>query len=242
MRFLISSTANILYEEVNNVARLLIVEDDPDTNESICEYLKGAGHQVHAAFDGKQALDLFETVPIDAIILDILLPKLSGMDALREIRKSSDVPILMLTAIKDERTQILSFDGLADDYITKPCSIVLLGKRITALLRRAGKGKNVHCWEWQDLVVDFNACSVCRGNEPVEVAQKELQLLKLLLDNQGLVLTRNQILDELWGLESPESDRTIDLYISRLRAKLGIGCIKTIKGMGYKLEGSEWTE
>ncbi|WP_432401568.1 response regulator transcription factor [Wukongibacter sp. M2B1] len=221
------------------MARLLIVEDDPYTNDSICEYLKGAGHQVYAAFDGKQALDLFESFPIDAIVLDIMLPKLSGMEVLREIRHNSDVPVLMLTAIKDERTQIASFDGQADDYITKPCSIVLLGKRITALLRRAGKDKDVHSWEWQDLAVDFAAYTAYKGNEPVDVTQKELQLLKLLIDNQRLVLTRNQILDELWGLESPESDRTIDLYISRLRTKLGIGCIKTIKGIGYKLEESE---
>lgn len=221
------------------MARLLIVEDDTDTNDSICEYLKSAGHQVNSAFDGKQALDLFESIPIDAVVLDIMLPKLSGMEVLREIRQISDVPVLMLTAIKDEQTQIASFDGLADDYITKPCSIVLLGKRITALLRRVGKGKDVHSWEWQNLVVDFASYTAYKGNEPVEVAQKELQLLKLLVDNQGLVLTRNQILDELWGLESPESDRTIDLYISRLRTKLGIGCIKTIKGIGYKIEGSE---
>lgn len=137
------------------MARLLIVEDDTDTNDSICEYLKSAGHQVNSAFDGKQALDLFESIPIDAVVLDIMLPKLSGMEVLREIRQISDVPVLMLTAIKDEQTQIASFDGLADDYITKPCSIVLLGKRITALLRRVGKGKDVHSWEWQNLVVDF---------------------------------------------------------------------------------------
>ncbi|MDU7336638.1 MAG: response regulator transcription factor [Clostridium sp.] len=221
------------------MARLLIVEDDPDTNDSICEYLKGAGHQVHAAFDGQQALGLFESFLIDAIVLDIMLPKLSGMEVLREIRRNNNVPVLMLTAIRDEQTQIASFDRLADDYITKPCSIVLLGKRITALLRRAGKGKDVRSWGWQDLVVDFSAYTVYKENKPVDVAQKELQLLKLLIDNQGLVLTRNQILDELWGLESPESDRTIDLYISRLRNKLGIDCIKTIKGIGYKLEGSE---
>mgnify|MGYP000988648666 CR=1 FL=1 len=94
------------------MARLLIVEDDPDTNDSICEYLKDAGHKVHAAFDGKQALVLFENLPIDAIVLDIMLPQLSGLEVLREIRQNSDVPVLMLTAIKDEGTQITSFDRL----------------------------------------------------------------------------------------------------------------------------------
>ncbi|GAB2027091.1 response regulator transcription factor [Lactovum odontotermitis] len=220
------------------MARLLIVEDDPNTNEGISEYLKGAGHQVHAAFDGQQALDLFERFPIDAIVLDIMLPVIDGLEVLREIRQSSEVPILMLTALTDEPTQIASFDKLADDYITKPCSIVLLGKRITALLRRAGKGRDVSIWEWQDLMVNFSAYTAHKRDKSVEVAQKELQLLKLLVDNQGLVLTRNQILDELWGLESPESDRTIDLYVSRLRNKLGLDCIKTIKGIGYKLEAT----
>jgi two-component system, OmpR family, response regulator VanR len=221
------------------VAKLLIVEDDQDTNDSICEYLKGAGHKVYAAYDGEQALNMFESIPLDAIVLDIMLPKINGMSVLKKIRESSDVPVLMLTAVRDEGTQIASFHGRDDDYITNPCSIVLLGKRITALLRRIGKSKDVHIWTWKDLTIDFTAYTACNINGHIDVVQKELQLLKLLIDNQGLVLTRCQILDEIWGLESPESDRTIDLYISRLRTKLGLDCIKTIKGIGYRFEVTE---
>ncbi|MCE3200474.1 response regulator transcription factor [Paenibacillus sonchi] len=221
------------------MAKLLIVEDDLNTNDSICEYLKGAGHHVYAAYDGQQALETLIRVSIDAIVLDIMLPKINGLAVLKEVREHSDIPILMLTAIKDESTQIVSFDGLADDYITKPCSIILLGKRITALLRRVGKGKDTRIWEWKDMVVDFTSYTVCNTNGNIDVTQKELQLLKLLIDNQGLVLTRIQIMDEIWGLDSPESDRTIDLYISRLRIKLGLECIRTIKGIGYKFEAVE---
>lgn len=145
----------------------------------------------------------------------------------------------MLTAVKDEMTQIISFDRLADDYITKPCSILLLGKRINALLRRVGKANNVNVWTCKDLVVDFTSYMACNANGQIDIVQKELQVLKVLIDNQGLVLTREQIIDDIWGLESPESDRTIDLYISRLRIKLGLDCIKTVKGIGYRFEAVE---
>ncbi|WP_042348575.1 response regulator transcription factor [Bacillus massiliigorillae] len=221
------------------MARLLIVEDDLDTNDSICEYLKGAGHDVYAAFDGEQALKMFADIPIDVVVLDIMLPKINGLTVLKQIREGSEVPVLMLTAIKDESTQIASFDGLADDYITKPCSIVLLGKRITALLRRVGKGKDVHVWAHADLIVDFGAYTAFNSGGRVDITQKELHLLKLLIDNQGLVLSRNQILEEIWGVDAPDSDRTIDLYISRLRQKLRLECIRTIKGIGYKFEVSQ---
>lgn len=217
------------------MARILVVEDDPDTNDSLCEYLRGAGHELHAALDGEAAVAIFQRTPFDAIVLDIMLPKLSGLEILRLVRRTSDVPILMLTAVADEHTQLASFDQLADDYVTKPCSIALIGRRITALLRRSGKGLDVNQWTWRDLSIDFDNYATLRGGMPVEMTQKELQLLKFLLDNEGLVLTRAQILEDLWGLDSPESERTIDLYISRLRTKLGIDCIKTIRSIGYKI-------
>lgn len=117
------------------MAALLIVEDDTKTNEAICEYLKSTGHTIVPAYDGATALQIFETTDIDLVVLDIMLPKISGLGILHEIRQKSSVPILMLTAIEDEYTQVASFDEQADDYITKPFSMILLGRCITALLR-----------------------------------------------------------------------------------------------------------
>lgn len=116
--------------------KLLVVEDDRDTSDGICEYFKEAGYEVNPAYDGQNALELASKDSYDLILLDVMLPKLTGLAVLHELRKTSNVPVIMLTAISDEYTQIASFDGMADDYVTKPFSIVLLGKRVEALLRR----------------------------------------------------------------------------------------------------------
>lgn len=121
------------------MAKILIVEDDKRTNMAICEYLKPTGHNIVSAYDGEEALQLFHSTTIDLIVLDIMLPRLTGIAVLHEIRKSSLIPVLMLTAIEDEYTQSQSFDELADDYVTKPFSMVLLGKRITALCAAVDK-------------------------------------------------------------------------------------------------------
>ena len=138
------------------MATLLIVEDDKKTNEAVCEYLKPAGHEVIPAYDGAQALQIFGQGGIDLIVLDIMLPKVTGLAVLHEIRKTSSAPILMLTAIEDEYTQAMSFDEQADDYITKPFSMVLLGKRITALLRRSGQTKTPDVMTFEDVTVNFS--------------------------------------------------------------------------------------
>ena len=121
------------------MATLLIVEDDHKTNDAICEYLKPTGHSLIPAYDGSEALQLFRQNHIDLVVLDIMLPHISGLSVLHEIRRTSTTPVLMLTAIEDEYTQVRSFDEQADDYMTKPFSMVLLGRRITALLRRSGQ-------------------------------------------------------------------------------------------------------
>jgi DNA-binding response OmpR family regulator len=221
------------------LAKLLIIEDDRDTSDGICEYLAGAGHDLYPAYDGEQAIALFESQPVDLVVLDIMLPKIDGLTVLKRVRENSNVPVLMVTAIEDENTQIESFDGLADDYIIKPFSIVLLGKRVAALLRRAGKGEDVRVWRHGNITVDFSSYTADNAGAPIDFAPKEYQILKLLIDNKGLVLTRGQILDEIWGLDSPDSDRTIDTYIRRIRQKLSLNCIETIKGVGYKFEAKK---
>lgn len=218
------------------MADLLIIEDDIDTNEAICEYMKAAGHNTLTAFDGEQGLKTGLENPVDLIILDIMLPGLTGVEVLRNLRKQSDVPILMLTAIDDEPTQAVSFDEKADDYITKPFSMLLLGKRVTALLRRCGKSPELKQLQLGDVTVDFRGYTASDKDGRIELTPKELDLLKLLAEHKGLVLTRAQILDELWGYDYPIIDRTIDTYIKNLRKKLNTDRIITVKGVGYKYE------
>lgn len=146
------------------------------------------------------------------------------------------LPILMLTALDDEPTQAASFDEQADDYITKPFSMLLLGKRVTALLRRCGKSPELKQIQMGDITVDFGGYTASGPGGPIDLTPKEIDLLKLLIEHKGLVLTRSQILDELWGYDYPIIDRTIDTYIKNLRKKLSLDRIVTVKGVGYKYE------
>ena len=218
------------------MATLLIVEDDIKTNEAICEYLKSAGHKIIPAYDGADALQIFGSDNVDLVVLDIMLPKVSGLSVLHEIRQKSSIPILMLTAIEDEYTQVTSFDEQADDYITKPFSMILLGRRITALLRRSGKGIMPDIMTFGNVTVDFSGYTAKDNDGKIDVTPKEIDLLKLLVEHKGLVLTRSQILDDLWGDSYPIIDRTVDTYIKNLRKKLRLDCIVTVKGIGYKYE------
>ena len=221
------------------MATLLIVEDDRKTNEAICEYLKSAGHMLISAYDGAAALQSFDEYNIDLIVLDIMLPKISGLSVLHEIRQKSSIPILMLTAIEDEYTQVTSFDEQADDYVTKPFSMVLLGRRITALLRRNDKADVFNTINFGDVTVDFSSYTAKDTNGKIDLTPKEIDLLRLLVEHKGLVLTRSQILDDLWGNDAPIIDRTVDVYIRNLRKKLRLDCIVTVKGIGYKYEVDE---
>lgn len=215
---------------------ILIVEDDIDTNEAVSEYLQEAGHTTISALDGDEAITLFASQKIDLVVLDIMLPTVTGLVVLNAIRKTSQVPVLMLTAMEDEYTQVTSFDSQADDYMTKPFSMVILGKRVAALLRRSGPKEQIDVWTCGDLTVNFSGYSACDSSGELDVTAKELDLLKLLVEHEGLVLSRSQILDAVWGDSSYVLDRLVDTYIKNLRKKLHLDCIKTVKGIGYKLE------
>ena len=169
------------------MAKIMIVEDDMTTNNLVGDYLIDAGHTIFPAYDGLEALRCFQQESIELIVLDIMLPNMDGIQVLKEIRKASNVPVLMLTALSDEKTQINSFDALADDYITKPFSMVLLGKRVLALLRRGGKIEEKDIWRCGNISVDFNGYLAERNGEPIELAPKEIQLLKLLIENTGQI-------------------------------------------------------
>lgn len=217
-------------------AKILVVEDESDIREGISEYLSEVGYEVMVAEDGQEGIDLFKENNFDLVVLDIMLPKLNGFGVLSQIREISNVPVMMLTAMSDDYTQIMSFNEKADDYITKPFSVIILHKRIEALLRRSKEVENTNKWVYKDIEVDFLGFSAKKQGEPVDLKPKEIKLLELLLKYKNQVLTRGQILDSLWDIDEAPTDRVIDVYIKNLRKKLLLDCIVTIKGIGYKFE------
>ena len=215
---------------------ILIVEDEKEIREGVSEYLSEVGYNVISAEDGMQAIELFKNSKIELLILDVMLPKANGFVVLNKIRQESNVPVIMLTAMSDDYTQIMSFDEKADDYITKPFSIIVLHKRIEALLRRGVKVSENKKWFYGDIEIDFEGYSARKNGENIDLKPKEIKLIELLLKYEGKVLTRAQILDNLWNIEESPNDRVIDVYIKNIRKKLLLDCIVTVKGIGYKFE------
>lgn len=218
--------------------KILLVEDEKLAREGVRDFLISRGYLVTEAVDGEEAVKKFcesgQSV-FDLVILDVMLPKMNGILVLKEIRKRSRVPVLMLTALSDEGTQLASFDNLADDYLCKPFSLLILEKRIEALLRRALENpqkEGVSKWMREGVLVDFLEYKGYLKGVDVDLKPKEVELLKLLIENPKVTLRREQILEELWKDELPY-DRVIDVYIKNLRKKLQIDCIKTVKGVGY---------
>ena len=216
--------------------KILIVEDERDLREGISEYLSEVGYDVMVAEDGQEGIDLFKSNEFDLVLLDIMLPKINGFGVLSQIREISDVPVMMLTAMTDDYSQIMSFNEKADDYITKPFSVVVLHKRIEALQRRIQGIQQNNKWIYKDVEVDFLGFCAKKDNNPVDLKPKEIKLLELLIKHKNQVLTRNQMLDSLWEIDEAPADRVIDVYIKNLRKKLDLDCITTVKGIGYKFE------
>lgn len=221
-----------------NNKKILLVEDEKLAREGVRDFLISRGYLVTEAVDGEEAVKKFcesgQSV-FDLVILDVMLPKMNGILVLKEIRKRSKIPVLMLTALSDEGTQLASFDNLADDYICKPFSLLILEKRIEALLRRALENpqkEGVSKWVREGVLVDFLEYKGYLNGVDVDLKPKEVELLKFLIENPKVTLRREQILEELWKDELPY-DRVIDVYIKNLRKKLQIDCIKTVKGVGY---------
>lgn len=220
-----------------NIKKILLVEDEKIAREGVRDFLISRGYLVVEAKDGEEAVKKFcesgQSV-FDLVILDVMLPKMNGILVLKEIRKRREVPVLMLTALSDEGTQLASFDNLADDYLCKPFSLLILEKRIEALMRRLKdtQKEEVSKWAREGVLVDFLEYKGYLNGVDVDLKPKEVELLKLLIENPKVTLRREQILEELWKDELPY-DRVIDVYIKNLRKKLQIDCIKTVKGVGY---------
>lgn len=214
--------------------KILIVEDNKVIREGICGYLKEFGYETIEADTGIKAIEKFDST-IDLTILDIQLPLLNGLEVLKEIRKKSKIPILILTAFGNEEYKIEAFSSLADGYIEKPLSLPVLKVRIESLLKR--HSKNIEKFKYKNTEVNFSSYKATVDNKEIIVNAKEIEILKYLLNNEGRALTRENIISNVWrNTEEIPFDRVIDVYIKELRKKLKLDCIITIRNVGYKLE------
>ena len=215
--------------------KILIVEDEDMIREGISDYLTDCGYETIQAADGLEALEQFSNHQIALVLLDIQMPKLNGLEVLSEIRKSSQVPVLMLTAFQDEEYKMSAFAALADGYLEKPFSLSLLKVRVDAIFKRYYDTGRI--FTYRNTEVDFDSYSAKVAGQEVAVNAKELEILDYLAKNEGRALTRSQIIDAVWKMtDEVPFDRVIDVYIKELRKKLDLDCILTVRNVGYKLE------
>lgn len=218
--------------------KILVVEDDFDIQELLQNFLQAANYKVTIASDGVEALSFFANQQYDLILLDIMLPKIDGFTVCELIRKQSQVPIIMLTALNGEEEQIKGLDLQVDDYITKPFSMPILIRKIAAVLRRSTMipDQEHQTISYKNLILDLDSYSASINGESHELTQREFEVLRELLLNQGRVLTRQNLLDRLWKYDFLGDERVVDTHIKNLRKKLGIDFIQTIRGVGYKID------
>lgn len=219
--------------------RILVVDDESRMRKLVKDFLVKKNFEVLEAGDGEEAVDLFfEEKDIALIILDVMMPKMDGWQVCREIRSHSKVPIIMLTAKSDERDELLGFELGVDEYISKPFSPKILVARVEAILRRSGKGDQEDVMEIGGILLNKTAHLVTVDGNAIELSYKEFELLTYFMENQGIALSREKILNHVWNYDYFGDARTIDTHVKKLRSKMGEKgeYIKTIWGMGYKFE------
>ena len=219
--------------------KILVVDDESRMRKLVKDFLTKKNFQVLEAGDGEEAMDLFyKEKDIALILLDVMMPRMDGWEVCREIRKNSKVPIIMLTARGDERDELLGFELGVDEYISKPFSPKILVARVEAILRRTQGSGNADEISAGGIVVDKAAHTVMSDGSPVDLSFKEFELLTYFMENQGIALSREKILNNVWNYDYFGDARTIDTHVKKLRSKLGDKgeYIKTIWGMGYKFE------
>lgn len=219
--------------------KVLMVDDESRMRKLVSDFLTRKGYQVIEAGDGEEAIDKFyEDKDIALVILDVMMPKMNGWDACKEIRKNSNVPIIMLTAKSDEASELNGFDCGADEYISKPFSPKILTARVDALIRRSYSIDSSEIIDVGGIIINKAAHIVKINDEEIELSFKEFELLTYFVDNKGIALSREKILNNVWNYDYFGDARTIDTHVKKLRKKLGDkgDYIKTIWGMGYKFE------
>ena len=210
-------------------ASILVIEDDSSIQELIVEFLSSQGYNVDFASDGLEGISKFKQGNYDLIILDIMMPNLDGYSVCKMIRKNSTVPIIFLSALNEEENQVKGFELECDDYITKPFSFNLLIKRVEAVLRRSTKSNSEELLQFEDLNLNLNTYTVEVDGETIELTLKE---------KYPQVITRENLLDSIWGYDYYGDTRIVDAHIKNLRKKIKLQYIKTVKGIGYTLEKS----
>lgn len=220
--------------------KILVVDDESRMRKLVRDFLVRKDYDVLEAGDGEEALDIFyKDKEVALIILDVMMPKMNGWEVVREVRENSKVPIIMLTAKGDESDELMGFDLGVDEYIAKPFSPKILVARVEAIMRRTGRSESEETLlEMGGIVLDKSAHQVTIGGKPVELSYKEFELLNYFMENAGIALSRERILDAVWNYDYFGDARTIDTHVKKLRSKMGEkgDLIKTIWGMGYKLE------
>lgn len=220
--------------------KILIADDEERIVKLVSDFLNAAGYETVSAADGREALEVFSANPdIKIAVIDIMMPEIDGWEVTREIRKQSNIPVIMLSARAEEFDLLTGFESGIDEYVTKPFSPAVLVKRVDALLKRSSgqplSGEEVK----RGLVIDNDAFTAYIDGTALELTLKEFELLSYLYENAGRVLTRDQLLNAIWGYDYLGDSRTVDSHIARLRTKLGdygVSHLKTIYGMGYKLD------
>jgi len=219
--------------------KILIADDEPDIVEIIQYNLIKEGYEVVTARDGDEALTKAKSSNPDLIILDIMMPKKNGVEVCEILRSQAafkDTLVIFLTALNDEGSQIKGLESGADDYVSKPVSPKVLTSRVNALFRRVNKEPEDKVLKIENLTIDPDKFEVTVNQSDITLAKKEFELLYLLASRPGRVFLRNEILNQVWGNDVIVGDRTIDVHIRKVRQKLGLDCITTVKGVGYKFD------
>ena len=222
--------------------KILVVDDESRMRKLVKDFLTKKNFQVLEAGDGEEAMDIFhKEKDIALLILDVMMPKMDGWEVCREIRKNSKVPIIMLTARGDERDELLGFELGVDEYISKPFSPKILVARVEAILRRTGQSNPDEILSAGGIVIDKAAHQATVDDKPMDLSFKEFELLTYFLENEGIALSREKILNSVWNYDYFGDARTIDTHVKKLRSKMGDKgeYIKTVWGMGYKFEVGE---
>jgi len=223
--------------------KILIVEDEAAIRDFLTDILEDAGYDTDTAENGMDGLFKFQNGKYDLVLLDIMLPKIDGHAVLEMVRKRSDVPVIFLTAMGAEADEIKGFDLMADDYIVKPSTAALIVKRVEAAFRRSGsvaavaEGRAIIVFG--ELLMDTERYTAAVSGSAVPLTLKEFELLKLLLENKGKVLTREMLLDQAWGIDYYGDDRVVNVHMANLRKKLGGSFIETVRGVGYKIHEAD---
>ena len=217
--------------------KILVIEDEKDIQNIIKAFLENADYKVETADDGLEGINLIQKNSYDLVLLDIMMPKIDGFVVCEMIRKNSNIPIIILTALTDEESQLKGFDKLADDYITKPFSMPIVLKHIEAIFRRTDNNNETsNILKYKNMILNIENYEVYVDNQKVTLTYREFEILKLFLENQGKVFTRDNILNSIWGYDYFGDDKIVNTHIKNIRKKLGYDYIETVRGVGYKID------